>query len=337
MTRVVFSKGQQRKLLENIKQKSNLGWEEIGEIVGVCGRTLRDWKREKLLANKEKIKQLSRRFRVDLPMEIETREEFWSARKYASLAAKKRYELYGPPGDIESRRRGGIISQQRRRENPEYYRKLGCNTRNKFNFPRKSTKLAEFIGIVLGDGHISKDQVIVYQGIKDKQYIYFVKKMVEDLFDYKPSVFFYNNNIFRLICSGIGLVEFLENIGLKRGNKIKNKASMPEWVKNNIVFRKACTRGLFDTDGGVYFHKHMIKGIKYCHFGFCFTSHSSLILKDFKETLEILGYNIHETKQKRIYIYELKEIKRYFTEIGSNNPKHINRLKKYLNSQKKNN
>jgi len=127
-----------------------------------------------------------------------------------------------------------------------------------------------------------------------------------------------------------------EQIGLKRGNKIKNQAGMPKWVKKKIEFRKACVRGLFDTDGGVYFHKHKTKGIKYCHFGLCFTSYSKPLLKDFGEILEMLGYNIHNNGQRRIYIYDFKEIKRYFREIQSNNPKHIDRFGKYLKSKRVN-
>lgn len=331
MARIVFPKGKQQQFLEKVKEISGLRWEEVGKLIGVCGRTMRDWRREKFLANKEKIDKLAALFKIKVPKPIEIKEEFWSAKKYASLGAKRRYQLYGPPGNRESRRKGGLVSQQRRRENPEYYRKLGCNVRNEFRFPRQSVKLAEFIGIVLGDGNIGSHHISIYQGKENKEYVYFIQRLINGLFKYEAKIHNYKN-IFLILCSGVNLVEFLERIGLKRGNKIKNQVDMPQWIKENLQFRKACIRGLFDTDGGIYFHKHVSKGIKYCNLGFCFTSYSKPLLKSFGKTLKILGYNIHEIKERRIYIYEFKEIKRYFGEIGTHNPKHLNRLKKYLNN-----
>lgn len=334
MARVVFFKNKQKQFLEEIKKKSTLSWDKIGKTINVSGRTLRDWRREKLLANKGKVEKLSKIFSVSLPKIKEIRKEYWSARKYASSAAKTRYKMYGAPGDLNSRKKGGLVSQRRRRENPEYYRKLGCNLRNEFKLPLKSNELAEFVGILLGDGHISDCQVKIYQGIKEKEYICFIKKLIKNLFNYNPKVYFYKN-VFIITCNGIELVNFLEKIGLKRGNKIKNGVSMPQWVKKNAEFRKACVRGLFDTDGCLYFHNHKTKGIRYCHFGFCFTSYSKAILEDFEESLKILDYNMYNNKKGRIYIYQFGEIKKYFKEIGFNNPKHTKRLEKYIKENNK--
>lgn len=57
--------------------------------------------------------------------------------------------------------------------------------------PQKNEELAEFVGIMLGDGGITKRQVIVTLNPKtDKAYSIFVKKLMERLFKIKPSMFY---------------------------------------------------------------------------------------------------------------------------------------------------
>lgn len=125
----------------------------------------------------------------------------------------------------------------------------------------------------------------------------------------------------------------MKNLGLTRGDKIRNQVDFPDWVKGNLKFREACVRGLFDTDGGLYFHRHWTKGIRYRNLGFCFTNYSKPLVKSFIATLKESGYNYklkENSRGSQVFIYDLKEIKRYFSEIGSNNPKHIYRLRKHL-------
>lgn len=45
---------------------------------------------------------------------------------------------------------------------------------------------------------------------------------------------------------------FLSSIGLISGDKIKNKVTIPTWIRadNNLLI--PCIRGLFDTDGTVF-------------------------------------------------------------------------------------
>jgi intein/homing endonuclease len=48
------------------------------------------------------------------------------------------------------------------------------------------------------------------------------------------------------------LVFTLEEIGLKAGNKSKNRTSIPNWILKDKQYSIACIRGLIDTDGSVY-------------------------------------------------------------------------------------
>lgn len=331
MTRVVFSKGKQQAFLELVKRKTELNWEGLGEKVGVCARTVRDWRREKYFASYEALLKLGRFSGVELPRIQEIRKEHWSVHK----AAIKKNKIYGVPWDLKSRRGGGVISQKRRREKLKFYRRLGCLFRNKFDKPQFSDKLAELVGIILGDGSITKNQVTITLNKKnDQEYARFTAGLFKELFSYQPSVGEYpKDNTLYVRLSGINLIEYLEKIGLKKGDKIRNQVDFPDWVKDKLEFRQACVRGLFDTDGGLYFHRHWSKGIRYRNLGFCFTSYSKPLVMSFFMALKESGFNCklkEGVKGGRVFIYELKEIKRYFLEIGSNNPKNAFRFKQHL-------
>lgn len=155
-------KGQQRKFLELVKSRTRLKWDELGKIVGISGRTLRDWRREIFLGSNKALLKLSKFSGMELPEIKEIRKEYWSIHKAARIGAIKRNEIYGPPGNAESRRKGGLVSQQRRREKPEFYRSLSCIVRNEFHKPTFSSDLAELVGIILGDGGITNTQTYNY-------------------------------------------------------------------------------------------------------------------------------------------------------------------------------
>jgi hypothetical protein len=111
-------------------------------------------------------------------------------------------------GTLESRIKGGKISQQRRRENPEKYRKLGCIVRKNFVVPKYSETFAELVGIILGDGAISRYQVrISLDSNRDKGYMPFVAGVMESQFGEFPSIAqAKGENCTNLTISGVNLV-----------------------------------------------------------------------------------------------------------------------------------
>ena len=226
--------------------------------------------------------------------------------------------------NLQSRIKGGEVSQRRRRENPEKYRKLGCIVRKDFFVPRYSESLAELIGIILGDGAISKYQVrISLESNRDKYYIPFVADLMTAQFGERPYIASEKReNCTHLTLSGINLVVTLERLGMQRGNKITNQISFPDWIKENLAYRIAFTRGVFDTDGGFYFHEKAQR--KYL--GWCFCSFSKPLLNDVGETLRKLGFNVKKVGEHKLYMYSLSSISRYMEIIGSSNPKNATKL-----------
>lgn len=333
MARLVFETGRQKAFFNEVRVSLDIGYDEIARKIDISGRSLRDWVYEKILGNKEKLVKLSELSGVSLPEILEEREEWWSGRVHGRKAALIRLKKYGIPGSIETRRKGGLISQINRRNNPEYYRSLGCNVANKFQKPNKSVKLAEWVGVVLGDGGLTRDQCQISLDLKsDREYAKTVAKLVERLFGFPPSVLeYYKSSLIRIVITGVDFVKMMNLFGMETGNKIAHQVSIPKWIKDNNLYYRACIRGLFDTDGGSFTHRHWVKSYKYRHFGLTFTSASKPLLQDFSNYLKIEDIK-HAIGGVNIFIRDLHHVRKFFDIVKPSNTKHFKRLQLHLSS-----
>lgn len=336
MTRVIFKEKQQTTFLKEVRSVSGLKNEELASLCGVCGHTFRDWVRGKYSISEKALRIFVEDFNVLFPQDIRIVDDFWYVSKGARKGGLKRTELYGSPGTVAGRKKGGTNSQLKRKEDPEKYRLLGSNVRQLFYIEKSSVEFAEATGIVLGDGAISNNQLrISLSSIVDEPYAIFVSHLFEKVFGSRPTYFKRSDcNAIELTISGIGLVEELEKWNFKRGNKIRHQVDFPVWVWQDLEFQKDCVRGLMDTDGGCYFHTHTTNGLTYKNFGMCFTNHSLPIVQSVAKVLKSLGLKFSLVNKKtQIYIYSFEEIKKYFGLIGSNNPKNWRKFNYYLNQK----
>jgi len=267
---------------------------------------------------------------IVIPKSAKILPEYWSAQQYCRLGAQRRYEIYGQLGTPEGRRKGGIASQRLFRKNPEFAKECGVIVRKKVNIPFYSAELAEFIGIMLGDGGMSFYQInITVNSETDKEYAEYIRALVKKLFSIQTVVLLRKNeSAVRIIASARNLIEFLQNCGLKTGNKIKNKIDVPNWIIQRREYRLSCIRGIFDTDGSCYFYNHKVNNKTYRNFALCFTSYSKPLIKSI--------YNILKDEhcdpviaKNRIYIHRNEGIKKYFNEIGTHNAKHLYKYENY--------
>lgn len=325
----------QREFFSRLKARSKLTWSALAKQCGVSERTLRDWARAKYTPSQEAVSYLSTRFTVPRPSRTVLLERYWYIKHYARRGALARLRLFGPPGNQASRRKGGIISQQRRRERPQYYRLLGCNVRKEVPRLTPSQGLAELFGIILGDGGITDYQVRITLDAKvDKKYVPFVARLMLSFFHEKPSIS-RRKNVINITISGAGVVEALEKLGLKRGNKVKHQVAIPSWIIDHQAYARACVRGLMDTDGCVFFHRHRTKGIPYVHCGLTLTNNSRAILDGVLTILKIDHFSPSVAGGNKLYLYNFEEVKRYFELVGTSNPKHLLRFHKHLRRTKK--
>ncbi len=211
--------------------------------------------------------------------------------------------------------------------------------------PKKDKILAELVGTILGDGCVSAytaNKNGVYQVriagnyIKDYDYIVnYLKPLVENIFNINAHIHKskYFNGIY-LTLIGKNLVRFFNNIGIKSGDKIKNRVGIPIWIKKDKKLLKSCIRGLFDTDGCLYELRPHWPGI----FQLSFKNHNKKLLNDARNSLLELGFNVSKVTSNQIYITRKDNVYRFYKEIGSSNNRLLVKFKEFLklNPQYKN-
>jgi len=326
--RVLFKPKEQKKFLNQSKKITGLSWVELAQLLKISNRTLTDWKREKFSMSLKAVKLLSKRAGLRFPENVEVKNPFWYVYKGAKIGGFAVYKKYGYiGGDPEKRKKKWYEWWERE---GKYKKHPFINVCIPIKKPRKSKELAEFIGIAIGDGGISKYQlVITLHKIDDLEYSKFVNNLMKKLFGISPSIYYRPNySVINITISRVELVKFFVKMGLRIGNKIQQGINIPKWIKNNNRYKIACLRGLIDTDGSIIIHKYRSRGKYYTYKKIGFTSRSPFLLKSVSEILN--GLNIKHRFMKRydIRIEAKEDVKNYFKIVGTHNPKHLKRYYK---------
>lgn len=295
--RLKFVKGKQKELIKKFKKKNNLTWD------GFC-------------------KELGVRYGRVLAYIYETSYIDEILYKKLDVGGDFKKYIIEQKEDNWGKKKGGINSPGRIKNIIE---------------PKDSKELAEFYGIMLGDGN--SHQTKYYKTRTNKRGVFmirivgdskldnfylsnYVKPLIEKLFGVNVNVGnFKNSNAMFLTAYGIKIIEFLEKKGFPPGDKIKNKLRISEWIKNNRNYLRACLRGLYDTDGSVYKltnqNSHQI----------CFTNVNKGLLNDVREGLLSLGINCSKISKKDVYITKKSEIRKFLKLVGFNNNRHLKKVK----------
>ena len=329
MSRLVLNKADQRAFLLVVCKELDMSTEQVGKLVGICGRNYRDWINGKLLPRKDAVMKLSELSGLPIPAIIEEREEWWSGRVNGKKGGDACYKKYGAPGTNEDRRKGWFTTLANKKSNPNSRWTIA----NEYKVPECSAELAEFVGIVLGDGGLTTGQCeISLHMIDDIEYAGYVCKLADSLFDAKSSLCSYpKHTVIKVVISGVKFVKILEGFGLRVGNKIRHQVDIPDWIKANQDYLKACMRGLYDTDGTSFTHKHVVSGHNYKHFGVGFCSASQPLLASYAAGMRGFGLEPH-FNGPNIFCYGVKNSQNFFRIIKPSNPKYERRLQKYLSS-----
>lgn len=331
MARIKFPKGEQRAWLINILQKRQISPGKLAKLCGFHSRTLNDWLREEYTLPEKAATIIVQKTNISLPGNAQRITDYWNIPNSSKLGAMRRMELYGFPGTKEGRKKGGHISQLRRLLYPDKYQ--NCKIRKDYIWPEKSELLAELCGIILGDGGISHDQVkITLNYYEETDYVKYVSNLINNLFGQYPALYLNKNQAIKacnLTLSGIKLIEFLISLGLDRGSKVKRQAAVPEWIIKSSELSVATLRGLVDTDGGIYSHKHEMNLKSYFNIGLTFTSHSSPLLDFVDHVLVEQAFNPKRSGEG-VYLYRLDEVLKYQKLIGFGNNHHTERLNNLL-------
>ena len=205
--------------------------------------------------------------------------------------------------------------------------------RKTVTLPRNSVGLAEFMGVMAGDGEISNQwQARISMSVfVDEPYSNYLKLQINKLFNLDPRITVRKNeNTILITCNSTSLVDYLVNKGMTRGNKIVGGINIPDWVTGNKPYEIAFVRGLVDTDGCLYIHKHKVNNKTYNNIGFCFANsakglldsvYNILLKNDIKPTLN--HSNTH------IYLYKVESVVKYLSIFGSSNPRIFQKYEKW--------
>jgi ATP-dependent Lon protease len=216
-----------------------------------------------------------------------------------------------------------------------------------------SNELAEIIGIHIGDGCIS---------INDRYSEYAILGDITEEKDYYDEILvpLYNKIIFKKILGReVSPKKYLKNgtygimifdkkvvnsflgIGLSSGSKLN--ITIPEIILKDKKYWRPFLRGLFDTDGTIYFNKNYSIKDKNKRKHNCprikLGLTSKEVIKEVYTMLKELGFNPYlkpPYKGKRdknpvhsIMLQRIKDIEKFICEIGFNSSKHITKWEVY--------
>lgn len=326
MKRLKFKKGKQREYLLKVKNEGGLSANQLSEIVGISRRSYCDWEHEKSSMTVNAANKFMQMTQIGLPEHKNVLAKRWVDSKIS--ACKKgglsRFVQHGSPGTLVGRRKGG-------KKSLENMRKKGIVPLPKtFRLPSQlSSELAEFVGILLGDGCITRRQVQISLNKKaDRLYVPHVADLSHKLFGRKPNLIHRENyNVSIIYYSGVNLVNYLLSIGMQVGSKVKQQVGVPDWIKSSEEYDKSCLRGLVDTDGGIFLHKYKVNSKNYVYKKLSFTNRSIPLIDFVRATLKKYGLNPKVTKMesKRVWLYNSSEVEKYLKIVGSNNPRLLTR------------
>lgn len=314
MPRVLLSSSDQYDLCFSAKLQLNCSWRDLARYLEVNPSTFENWYRGFRLMPEDIFEKLEGISGIKVN-NIKILPDNWGEVK----GGQKRVELYGKFfGTLEGRKRGGSKANQSRIK--------------EFTLPIFSNDLAEFVGIMLGDGGISRTQISITLGYStDKEYVPYVTNLITKIFGakfslYRPQV----KDVIRIRVSGVNLVKNLIIIGLIEGNKIYQQVDIPDWIFKEQSYMKACIRGMIDTDGCVHRKVRREKnGFEYRSVGITFCSYSMALQSSIIRLFANLGFKVAQSGTT-IYLCGKEQITRYVQEIGFSNPKHFIRYRTFL-------
>lgn len=349
MDRAIFKEpGDQARFLRAVKERLDLTWKEIARFCERSERTIHDWLSERCTVPAEAVVILSEiSGAIPPPYEVISEGELWrreaaskGGRKGGHKGGKRRAKLYV---DLlpEWGRRGGKRTAELysdlqpewsrkaaqklwelRRKQPERYKPIGGV--KEIRTPGRCTMMAEFCGILLGDGNIDNTRVAVcLHKANELEYGRGVARLIKELFDLEAKFQVQLPNSLVVVAHSVKLVKYLtgEEIGLKRGDKVKQQVDVPNWILNGgEKYWLACVRGLMDTDGGPCRDIDRRYSPPHRFVRLVFRSRSIPLLDGMEEMLGKLGY--HPRKHLRHHCLRLnrqKEVRRYYWEIGTRN------------------
>lgn len=309
--------------------QGNSTWVQVANKLGITPRTLLEWRKANNLPTLSAVKILHELSGVAIPLHT-LLPQFWSTKKAAKLGGQTVMRKYG---------RVPVSEGKRKKNWRRWWDAEGKNLVNtpigktkEVILPPRSADIAEWVGIVLGDGGVTNYQItITSHSVDDREYQLFLVRFIKKLFGLHANTAF--DKKAQAVSTKISrklLVDYcVKQLGLVTGNKVRQQIGIPQWIKegSRSIFIP-CLRGLFDTDGSVYSHRYSVKNKPYSYTKLGFTSASPRLIDDFQNLLGRVSIKSRLTKNGREVVIDSREmVDKYFKTIGTHNPKHLKRYR----------
>lgn len=322
--RFLFKTGKQRQFLKNAINYSNLTRKEFAvSKINVPYSTFRDWLYEnntlpedifyKIILDNPQLKYYSKYIE-------QKKEDSWGQIKGGKETYKVLIEKYGIVELERRRKKGNLISSKNKLTNAEF----SCDIYN--------PEFLEFLGILFGDGWLSnlhyKNKEINLIGIsghmvKDKEFLNYVQKKIFHLFNRRATIKVKEKeNAMDLVFSHKQLLNFLNkklyfSIGKNRNLKIIDELLSWKYSKHII-------RGVFDTDGSIYFDKFnpgLYPVLEIC-------MRQPYLISQIGNILKEQGFNLRIKDKERIILKGKHQVYKWYNEIMPNNSRHLEKFKR---------
>ncbi|MBU2639714.1 MAG: hypothetical protein KKG75_03335 [Nanoarchaeota archaeon] len=211
-----------------------------------------------------------------------------------------------------------------------------------------SEELAEFIGILAGDGYVSFNtnrNVISISGDSRYDYDYLnkhIKNLIKKLFNLDTRANKRKRAKYaEIYITSKGLINFLKYVGYYK-HKSKN-IKIPRWITNNNDFMIPFIQGVADTDFSLMLYKNRKIYPIYPKIGL--TSVSKELVHIIGSWLNKKGFLVYIRKDKhfdkrtnntgiefRLTLSGRKNLEMWMDFIGFRNNRHLNKYKEYLDS-----
>ncbi len=328
--RVFFLKGNQKRFIESIRTISNLSWRDLSKKLNIKDGTLKSYTFElasipyetfKLMINliDEKEVDILKKYNARIDDEI-----MFIGRKVIGEQKKKF-------GNIDITFTNKNLDIDTSKVNYSLVDK-----KKNIILPNKITpELAEEIGMHYGDGFLSAERYDYRlkgnQYDEIKYYQEYILPLFNKLYNIQVNLKDFKTSYGFEITSK-ALWQFKTKImGIKPGNK--EYIVFPETLKvNNVEILTSFLRGLFDTDGSLYFKTRY--GYKKYYPEIKLELFSKQLIKEVGEILNMLGLNPNVYIKENAGIITLNGIgclKRYENLIGWSSQKNLNKLNDWKN------
>lgn len=206
-------------------------------------------------------------------------------------------------------------------------------------------KEAELIGMHVGDGTLyqTKSGTLVWEmrgGLDEKDYYDYVSKLIKNVFNVEVKPKYRGPNSYGVQTTNKLITKFFLDKGFKPGKKVYT-VRIPDFIKKDSTKNQiAFVRGLFDTDGCIYFDKNRTAYSYYPRIEFGLASGN--LVEDLFELFRKCGFEVYKWKIKRKDGMEFKirlsgflNLKKWIKEIKPANKKHNERIAIGLSNKNK--